>query len=228
MAIPFVDWPEFEKTFRWSQGEHLTAMAPTGGGKTTLFKKLMPYRAANIMFGTKVEDDLYNQILKTGFKRIERMSEMVPWHHNYILWPKFKKTIPEFVNRQQNTFREALDVVVSQQRWTVWVDEAKYFAQYLKLDKELTFSLEQLRSIKATVICGAQRPAWLTPSALSSSTHVFIAKTTDRNDQIKLADVGGIDAKLVRDVAKTLGPFEFLYIKTRGTESHIVRTKVKE
>lgn len=228
MGIPVVPWDEFERSFRWNQGEHLAGIAPTGAGKTTLFRKLMPYRKYNIMFGTKPADDTYTRILNDGFKRIESIDEVKPWHNNYLLWPKQRKTIPETLVTQRNAFRDALDVVVQQRAWTLWVDESKYLSEMLKLKTELTYCLEQLRSVKATVICGAQRPAWLPPSVLSNSTHVFLWKTTDRNDQIKLADIGGIDSRLVRDEAKTLGSHEFLYIKSRGTDTKIIRSQVKE
>ena len=36
--IERVPWNSFLKTFDWKQGEHVAAIAPTGAGKTTLFK----------------------------------------------------------------------------------------------------------------------------------------------------------------------------------------------
>jgi hypothetical protein len=228
VEIPFTQWEDFKKDFRWYQGEHLAAMAPTGAGKTTLFKELMPFRKYNIMFGTKPADDLYDDIIRSGYMRISSMSEVKPWHHNYLLWPKTQKTIPQTLLVQRAAFREALDVIVQQKAWTVWIDESKYLAEMLKLRTELTYCMEQLRSNKSTIICGAQRPAWLPASVLSNSTHVFLWKTTDRNDQIKLADIGGIDAKEVRGQARGLGEHEFLYIRSRGTSTKIIRTQVKE
>lgn len=227
--IPTVSWGVLLRDhFRWNQGEHLAAIAPTGAGKTTLFKKLLPYRKYNIFFGTKPDDPLYHQILKAGFKRIESIREITPWDDNYLLWPKPRKTIPETLLNQRAVFKEALDVIVKQRAWTLWVDESKYLSEMLKLKTELTYCLEQLRSIDSTIICGAQRPAWLSPSVLSNSTHVFLWKTTNRNDQLTLGDIGGIDSRLVRDEAKQLGSHEFLYIKSRGTETQIVRSQVKE
>lgn len=228
MPIPYQDWDSFYPAFRWNQGEHLAAIGPTGVGKTTLFRKLMPFRKYNIMLGTKPADESYNKILKQGFIRIDRIDEVKPWHNNYLLWPKQQKTIRQTMLNQRAAFSEALDVIVQQKAWTLWVDESKYLSEMLKLKTELTYCLEQLRSIKATVICGAQRPAWLPPSVLSNSTHVFLWKTTDRNDQIRLADIGGIDAAEVRAEARGLGAHEFIYVRSRGTETNIVRTELKE
>lgn len=220
-------WDQFKAGFIWKQGEHLAAIAPTGAGKTTLFSELMPYRAWNIVFGTKPADDSYDKILRSGYKRIESVREIRSFHQNYMLWPKQRKTIPETMVAQRAAFREAMDFIVQQKAWTVWVDESKYISEMLKLKTELTYMLEQLRSINATIICGAQRPAFLPLSVLSNSTHVFLWKTTNRDDAKKLADIGGIDHREIMQELQTLGRYEFLYIKTRGTEAEVIRTQVR-
>jgi len=224
--IPQISWQEFVKNFRWNQGEHLTAIAPPGAGKTTLEMHLFPYRAYSIFFATKPRDPMYDKILKQGFRRIESMDEIRPWDTHLLLWPKLKPTIEETMTHQKEVFKDALDQIVHHGAWTVWFDETKYLAEMLGLRKEISYCIEQLRSNNNTIICGAQRPSWIPPGVLAHSTHVFLWKSTDRNDQIKLADIGGIDAKLVREEAKTLGKHEFIYIKTRGTENHMVRSQI--
>jgi len=215
-----VPWRDFNKTFDWRQGEHLTAIAPTGAGKTTLFKHLVKKRTYNIFFGTKPDDKLYHQLLADGFVRKESFDEIKPWENNILLWVKQRSTIRETIDAQREAFRQALNSIVIQKGWTVWIDEAKYLSQMLGLKEELTYCVEQLRSIDSTVICGAQRPAFLPPSVLAGSTHVFLWKTTNKLDAEKLSDIGGIDASIVRNEAKSLGKHEFIYIKSRGTTSH--------
>lgn len=227
MDIDAINWEEFKKRFRWNQGEHVAAIAPAGAGKTTLLRELMPYRGYNAFFATKPDDPLYRQIIKDGYRRIESFKDIRQGERNVMLWPKMEKTIPETMISQRDAFREALNAVVHQRAWSLWIDEAKYMSEMLKLKTELTYSIEQLRSVNATVICGAQRPAWLPPSVLANATHVFLWKSTNRDDQIKLADIGGIDAHEVRDAAKSLGSHEFIYIKTRGTDVSVVRSQVK-
>lgn len=227
-TIPSVPWDEFVRRFRWAQGEHLAAVAPTGAGKTTLFSELMPMRRYSLMLGTKPDDKMYREIIaKRGFRRVESVDQIRSYDEKVLLWPKQRKDIRSTVVAQQAAFREAFDMVVAQQAWTLWVDEAKYIAEFLRLKTELTYCLEQLRSINATVISGAQRPAWLPPSVLANSTHLFLWKSTRREDAQKLADVGGIDAKLIAEAAKSLDEHEFMYIKSRGTTSRVVRSEVR-
>ena len=220
-------WEQLKREFRWRQGEHLAAIAPTGAGKTTLFSELMPYRKYNIMFGTKPADSTYDKILKQGYVRIESVTEIRSYHKNYLLWPRQRKTIPETLIAQRAAFQDAFNFIVAQRAWTVWVDESKYIAEMLKLKTELTFCLEQLRSIDATVICGAQRPAFLPLSVLSNSSHIFMWKTTLDTDAKRLGDIGGVDAREVMSIAKTLDRHEFLYIRTRGTDAKIIRSQVE-
>lgn len=228
-TIPLISWADFRARFRWSQGEHVAAIAPTGAGKTTLFKSLIPYRKHNLFFGTKVDDSAYRDLIrKQGFRRVESIADARPWDNNILLWPKQRKNINETIFSQRAAFQDALNTVVKQGAWAVWVDEAKYLSEFLHLKTELTFALEQLRSINATVISGAQRPSYIPPSVLSNSTHVFLWKTTHDEDAKRLADVGGIDSKVVAQAAKTLDRHEFIYIQSRGTQGQIFRTQINE
>jgi len=226
-----LDWPTVKTKLRWKQGEHVVAIAPTGAGKTTLFTELMPYRAANLFFGTKLADPMYNHMLRNmGYTRVEHMSEIRPWHKNKILlWPRKGKSIRETMQIQHDRFDEALNAIATdEQPWTLWLDEAKYAAENLGLKMPITYCVEQLRSIGGTVVCGAQRPAFVPQSVLSNASHAFLWKTTHRDDAIKLSDMGGIDARAIRDEALTLDAHEMLYIKTRGTQSQVIRTEVKK
>jgi hypothetical protein len=227
MPYDFTPWAELQAQFRWKQGEHVTAVAPTGAGKTTLFSELMRYRGHNIMFGTKMADDTYTRILKQGYRRIESVSEIKPYHNNYLLWPRKTGDIEDWKRAQHHAFGEAIEMIVDQGSWTLWADESKYLCQMLGLERALTFCLEQLRSVNATIICGSQRPAFLPLSALANATHIFLWKTPLKDDAKRLSDIGGIDAKEIMEALKELGEYEFLYIKTRGTEARVTRSKVE-
>lgn len=227
-AIPFLPWADFVRRFRWNQGEHLAAVAPTGAGKTTLLLELIPYRGHSIFFGTKPDDPLYHKLVtKHGFVRVESITDIKAYQTKILLWPKpVPGDIRATMRKQQAAFAAAINMVVSQGGWTVWLDESKYMAENLGLKLLLTYLLEQSRSINVTVICGGQRPAWLPASTLPNSTHLFLWKSNKREDAQRLADVGGIDAKQITEQLKTLDAHEFIYVRARGTESQVVRSQV--
>ena len=203
-------------------------IAPPGAGKTTLMDAIKDRRKYNIFFGTKPADPLYKKLIKDGYRHIQSFDEIKSYDKNLLLWHKFTNTIDGTMATQEAVFRHALDRIVEDGGWTLWVDEAKYASEMLNLRKQISFCVDQLRSNNSSVICGAQRPAWLPQSVLANATHVFLWKSTNREDQIKLADIGGIDAKVVRDEAKSLGSHEFIYVKTRGVNSKMVISQVKK
>lgn len=225
-TVPRLAWSEFERAFSWNQGEHVAIIAPTGAGKTHLQNQLVRWRGYNIFFGTKVDDKEYRRLLRNGFVRVESVSDIKPWMNNVLLWPKFRNSIAEFEYRQRAVFRDALNHIVRQRSWTLWCDEAKYISEKLGLKQELTFAFEQLRSIRGTIIAAAQRPAMIPISTLSNSTHFFMWRSNHDDDAKRLADIGGIDAKQIAQELKLLDDHEFLYLRSRGTRSHAVRSQV--
>jgi len=228
VSIESVSWPEFKRRFKWLQAEHVAVIAPTGAGKTTLIRELLPQRSHVVFLGTKRQDKLYNQLLADGYYRVESFSDIKPWMKRVLLWPKHTDTIPGTIAKQRARFQTAFDRIASQGGWCVVADECKYIAEMLKLSTHLTFCQEQLRSNFGTNVSGAQRPFWLPRSVLSNASHVFIWKTTDPDDLKRLSDIGGINKRLVASELATLGKHEFIYIHTRGTETAMMRSQVRK
>ena len=223
-----MSWDEFRRRFRWNKGEHVTALAPTGAGKTRLFNALTEYMPWNLFLGTKVDDPSYRALIrKYGFRRIQTMDEVTPFHHNWILWPKPGKTNIESFQIQRRVFDDALNKVTQQRVWAVWFDEAKYMAEQLHMKTSMTFAYEQWRSLRVTAISGAQRPAFIPLSALSNATHVFLWRNRLDTDSTRLAAISGVRPRQLIDEVASLGKHEFLYLYTRGTDVNMLRSQVK-
>lgn len=229
MTIESVPWEEFKRRLRWRQGEHVAVMAPTGAGKTTLIRELMPLRSHVIFLGTKKKDKLYDAMIREdGYHRVESFAEIKPWMNRVLLWPRHESTINATINKQTARFLTAFDGIANQGGWCCVADEAKYMAEMLRLTKSLTFMQEQLRSNHGTNVSGAQRPFWLPRSVLSNASHVFLWKTTDADDLKRLADIGGINRRQIANELASLGKHEFVYIYTRGTEARALRSQVRK
>lgn len=229
MAIEIVSWEDFKRRFRWRQGEHVAVMAPTGAGKTTLIREILPVRSHVIFLGTKKKDKLYDAIIRhDGYERVQSFSDIKPWMKRVLLWPRHEATINATTNKQRARFQTAFDHIANQGGWTVIADEAKYMAEMLKLTPQLTFLQEQLRSNNGTNVSGAQRPFWLPRSVLSNASHVFLWKTTDADDLKRLSDIGGINKREIAKELSTLDKHEFVYIHTRGTTAETMRSQVRK
>lgn len=101
--------------------------------------------------------------------------------------------------------------------WCVFADETIWLADDLKLKDELDMLLYQGRTLGVSMICAGQRPAWVPRACYSQADHIFLFQTNDREDILKLADIGGSNVERIRAVVPTLSPqeHEFVYIGTR-------------
>lgn len=229
MAFDTVSWPQFLNEFRWKQGEHLSIIKPTGGGKTTLLGSALRYHRAPavVVFVTKTYDKTITKQFppEYGWRRIEEWPP--PRHVNHVLlWPRPGKTIPETLAIQRRVFREAMDRIFLERGWTCVFDEEHYMCSDLGLAQYVAMFHHQGRSSGLTCVDGIQRPKFVPRITYSSATHAFIGQTTDRNDLRDLGDFGG---KYARDLTATLPDldyYEFLYVPARVPKGVPVRTTV--
>lgn len=222
-----IGWDEFQRRFKWSQSEHLIACAPTGGGKTTLFGNLLPMRSHVVMLGTKSYDDNYRRwFTSQGYERIERWPP--PRNTNRVLlWPKLGKTITETLVIQQRVFRDALNQIFRQGKWTLYIDELHWLCQNLNLVKECQTFHHQGRSSYLTLCDGFQRPAWVPVVSYSSATHAFLFKTTWEDDRKRLRLFAGGNPREFEANLMDLGDHEFIYVNTRKRQFRPIRSQVR-
>lgn len=209
MTYQEIDWTDFQRKFRWRQGEHVVAVAPTGGGKTTLLSKIADMRRCVCVMVSKTYDDSFRR-----FDGYERITHWPPkrWQDKVLLWPRPEKSIRETVKVQREVFQEALDAMWTERNWTIIVDEEHYAATKLGLGDDIATLLHQGRSSGITMVNGTQRPAWVPVVTYSSASHGFLWRTTDAKDLDRLANLGGIDKRELRDNLLSLGKHDFIYV----------------
>lgn len=215
--VPFVPWDEFIRDhFVWNQGEHLTTIGKTGSGKTNLLLQLLPYRDFVCAIGTKPKDETMQTLIRRD--KYRRVREWPPPTRigarsvRVALWPTFVR--PEDIADQQRIIDAALRDIFAAGGWTIVLDELWYLCVFLRMSRLLEVFWSQARSIGITVVGGAQRPAWIPLMAYSQATHLFMFKTTDHRDVMRLGSVGGIDAKLIADTVGRLPKWHVLYVNT--------------
>ena len=142
--VDVVSWdavaPDFMEA--WEQAEQLILLGKTGRGKTTFATDVLDRRAEQrkasvCSFVTKKQDNTSEELMTRGWHRIKE------WPPNYrerqagriILWPPYTKpsTYPTFARPY---FLHALDEIMEEGNWTLYLDEASYMVESLKLQAE--------------------------------------------------------------------------------------------
>jgi hypothetical protein len=221
--VPFIPWEEFEPAFKWKQGEHLTLVGPTGGGKTTLATMLLPRRDYVLVLATKKRDPLISRLRKDGYETItnaEAINKQIS--HRFILAPPLSRGVSS-LNRQRNVFEDALNTAFRQTGWTVYLDEARYVCDYLGLAAHTELLWQQGRSLGVTMVAGTQRPVRIPLFAYDQATHLFFWRDNDEQNLKRIGGLGGVSARRIKDAVGVLALHEVLYLNTRT--GSLARTK---
>lgn len=154
---------------KWIQGEHVIIVGDTGSGKTYLESKLLALRQHVIVLRTKPDNIVFSgfhkvpTVGKIGSQRFDNAGKIIT---KFLLHPDYEK--------QQREASLMFHRVWKEGGWCVAIDEVYYSTQILKLEKDINKLLTQGRSKHISVVCGMQRPAWVSRFALSQATHAFI------------------------------------------------------
>lgn len=220
-GIEEVSWKAAAPTFieHWDQGEHLVLLGKTGRGKTTFATDVLDRRhqqrkASVVSFVTKKRDDTSQKLMEMGWTKI------IDWPPKYaqrqagklILWPPYTKasTYPKDV---RPTFLAALDEVMEEGNWTVYLDEASYIVESLKLRISMDELFTQSRSNGITLVAGSQRPVWVSRAMLSQHCWCCAFKIGDMEDARRAGEVMG-NRDRYTPVLLSLGPHQFLLVDT--------------
>jgi hypothetical protein len=222
-GIEEVSWraaaPEFIEA--WEQAEQLVLLGKTGRGKTTFATDVLDRRheqrkSSVCSFVTKNRDKTSEDLMAKGWNRIKE------WPPTYkerqagklILWPPYTKasTYPRDV---RPTFLESIDELMEEGNWTLYLDEAGYIVESLKLRTSMDELFTQSRSNGITLMAGSQRPVWVSRAMLSQHAWVCAFRIGDTEDAKRAAEVMG-DRDRYSPVLSSLGPHQFLLVDTLG------------
>jgi hypothetical protein len=119
----------------------------------------------------------------------------------------------------RDVLHDAMDGIFLEGRQCVFIDEARYLCQRLRLEQDFVQLLQQGRSLKISVIATTQRPSAMPLEMYDQSTHLFLWRDTDRVNLRRLGEIGGqTETEPIRDAVLSLdaAEHEFLYVDTRS------------
>ena len=197
--------------YKWKQGEHVVIIGDTGSGKTYLESKILNLRQHVVVIRTKPDDIKFAgfhkvpDIKKMGFRRFDNEGKRVT---KFLLTPKYEEQRIQTAAMFEKVWREGA--------WCIAIDETYYTTQILKLEHQINKLLTQGRSKHISVVCGMQRPAWISRFAMSQATHAFIFRCEGR-DLKSLADA--LSPSIIKPV-EGLREHDFIYFN-RATRTTI-------
>lgn len=217
-------WDEFLTRLAWRQGEHVSLIGPTGGGKTTLALALLPRRQFVIAFGTKPttpgkqDKTLTTLVKQDGWKlvrTVEQMPDNVQIHRSFrvVFWPKY--LTPEDEPRQAYQIGRQMAEAFTEGGWCLYLDELWWLERKLGLTRLVESILTQGRALGISVVVGTQRPAFVSLLIYDQPTHVFFWRDNDERNLKRIAGMNGLHSRLIRETVSSLDKYECLYVNTR-------------
>jgi len=195
-------------SYKWKQGEHVIIIGDTGSGKTFLTSKILPLRQHVMVLRTKPDDIKFE-----GFRKVDLLRKVGGFFddsgkkvYKFLLDPDY--------DLQQRELSQAFEKAWREGGWTVAIDETYYDTQILKLERQINKLLTQGRSKHITVVCGMQRPVFISRFAMSQATHAFIFRCEGR-DLKSLADA--LSPSIIKPV-EGLREHDFIYFNRATRE----------
>lgn len=215
---------EFLKDYwDYRTGEHVTILAPTGGGKTHLGYQLlgesMTEDVPGIIFVMKPRDSTTAKFAKKLKLRIVRVWPPPPtdkWLRKkvrgWVLWPAFTYDPDVDDARQHVIFRTAILDSYRRGERIIFADETYSLEEELKLRTELRAVWTKGRSVGCGLWAASQRPVYVSKWAYQAH-HLFLGNDPDEDARKRLSEIGAaVDKDLVRRTLNSLSRQEFLYI----------------
>jgi len=211
-----------KEVWDYSPGEHVTVLAPTGGGKTQLAYQLLGETATPdlqaTVFVMKPRDETVTKFTaKHHFKivrdwpppRIRVFDKKPP---GYVLWPKEMGDPDQDDIRQEVIFRRAIREQYRKGHKIIFADETYSLEKELGLEKDLRRLWTKGRSMHCGLWAASQRPVWISRWAFQAN-HLFLGNDPDIDMQKRYGEIGGgIDPDVVRSVTARLQRYQFAYI----------------
>lgn len=209
----------------YKAGEHVTILAPSGGGKTHLGYQLLEVTATPelpaVVLVMKPRDETAAKFTRRArFRTVRRWPPPVSSavhgkSPGWVLWPSHTFDPDVDDARQKVIFGRAILMCYKRGRRIIFADETYSLENELPqggLTKQIRTVHTKGRSMGCGMWSASQRAAYINRWAYQAH-HLFLGGETDEDAQKRLAEIGAaVDKRLVRDTVARMRMWEFLYI----------------
>lgn len=172
----------------------MMVLGRTGKGKTTAALQILNARcnqrdATGLVIETKARDD---GLTDTGWPIISSWPPSFEQREGQrvILWPPYRKSSNR-VAEAKPAIVDALDEIMLEGAWTVYIDETNYLVENFNMRAQLDEFWQGGRSSRITLMAGGQRPVWLNRGMRSQATYAVVFHIGDKEDRQSAADALG-------------------------------------
>jgi hypothetical protein len=221
--------------FDYTAGQHVTFLAPTQAGKTTLAFQLLERTASRevpaVVLVQKPKDKVVRKWLdhlknERGWVKTESWppNPLRKKSEGYILWPRYTFDPAKDIPKQENIFRRAILDCYKAGNRILFADETYGLTNRLDLDSELISVWSQGSGMGCGLWAASQRPSYIPLWAYSEAEHIFLSATHDKRARMRYGEIGGaINPRFVEEQVLKLPQYHWLYIRRTGPAVCVVQ-----
>lgn len=225
--------PGQPKRWLYRRGDHVSFIGVTGSGKTTFMRQLLAVTATPqlpaLVLAVKPRDKSMDELGRDAKLKVTRtwpalrIGMETDRRNGHILWPKhtFDPDVDE--ERHRAIFRRAILQSYKNGGKILVIDEALSMTSELSLSKECVTVWSKGRAMGCGLWAGTQKPTHVPLWMYGQAQHLFLSHDPDRRSRKRLVEIGGgIDPALLEECMGHLGPYEWIYVRTKDRRVCIV------
>jgi len=227
MTIPRAEF--LAEYWAYIPGEHVTILAPTQWGKTTLGYQLLQVTTTpdlpGVILVMKPRDRVVQDWSDRLNYRIVRQwppSFTVIKRAGWTLWPRHTFEPDTDDAHLHHIFRRAILDCYKRGRRVVFADEIVGLSKELGLEREITTVHMRGAAMGCGLWAASQRPYHAPLTSYSQAEHLFLGRDPDKRDRQRYGEIGGVDPQIVESETMRLEKYQWLYIRRTGPEMCIV------